>query len=200
MARAATDLLDGLPDALEQLRVAVERQQDTLEDFRNGVEPRFEQRLRLDALDLQLDLAQMCLRPDADVEQLPDPGEHGHPSIEVVDFDVDLVNLDDRDVGQDVRALLHDYVLPVHHRVIGELFALSLSAPRRAATVGFGPALVPRCLAVGVAFDAPRLRARPGPVVRGRGPARSGRPAAGARVRPAVRGGRALSRLGGRAL
>ena len=105
MACAASDLLERLPDALEQLRVAIERQQHTLEYLADVVEPRLEQRLRLDALDLQLDLAQVGLRADADVEQLPDLGEDGYARIEVIDLDVDLVHLDDRDVGQDVRAL-----------------------------------------------------------------------------------------------
>ena len=72
MARAASDLLDGLADTLEQLRVAVKRGIMRSRDLAYVVQPRFEQRLRLDALDLQLNLAQVNLRADADFEQLPD--------------------------------------------------------------------------------------------------------------------------------
>ncbi len=173
MARAASDLLDGLSDALQQLGVAIQREQHPLEDLADVVETRLEQRLRLDALDLQLDLAQVSLRADADVEQLPDLGEYGYPGIEVIDLDIDLVHLDDRDVGQDVRALLHIQVLRVDHRIVGELLPLALPA-RGAATIGAAAALVPGRLGGGVALDAPRLRSRPGPVVRGRRSAGSG--------------------------
>src|SRR5512139_2528041 len=187
MARAASDLLERLADALQQLGVAIQREQDALENLGDVLEPRLEQRLRLDALDLQLDLPQVSLRADADVEQLSDLGEYGYPGIEVIDLDIDLVHLDDRDVGQDVRALLHVHVLRVDHRVVGELLPLALSAVRSAAAVGFGPALVPRRDGVGIALDAPRLRSRPGSVVCFPRPARSGRPAPGARIRAALR-------------
>ena len=104
MARAASDLLDGLADTLEQLRVAVKREHYALEDLAYVVQPRFEQRLRLDALDLQLNLAQVNLRADADFEQLPDLREHSYPGIEVIDLDIDLVHLDNRNVCEDIRA------------------------------------------------------------------------------------------------
>jgi hypothetical protein len=135
MARTAADLLDGLPDALQQLGIAIQREKHAFEDLTDVVETRLEQCLRLDSLDLQLDLAQMSLRTDTYVEQLPDLGEHGDACIEVVDLDVDLVHLDDRDVGQDVGALLHFDVLRVHHRVVGELLLLALPAARGAAAV-----------------------------------------------------------------
>jgi hypothetical protein len=99
MARTASDFLDRLADALQQLRVPVEREQHAVEDLGDVIEPRLEQRLCLDALDLQLDLSQVSLRADADVEQLPDLGKYGYPGIEIIDLDVDLVHLDDRDVG-----------------------------------------------------------------------------------------------------
>ena len=128
MSRAASDLLDRLAHSLEQLRIAVQRQQHPLEDLGDVVQPRFEQRLGLDALDLQLDLAQVRLRAHAQVHQLPDLRENGDPRIQIVDLDVDLVDLDDGDVDQDVRALRH--VVRVDDRVVRELLALALAAPR----------------------------------------------------------------------
>jgi hypothetical protein len=88
----------------------------------------------------------VSLRADADVEQLPDPGEYGYAGIEVIDLDVDLVHLDNRDVGQDVRALLHIQFLRIDHRVVGELIPLAVSAARSTAPIGAGAALVPRRL------------------------------------------------------
>src|SRR4029453_11411041 len=205
VAGAATDLLDGLPDALEQLRVAIQRQQHALEDLCDVLEPRREQRLGLYALDLQLHLAQVSLSADADVEQLPDLGEYGHPGIEVIDLDVDLVHLDNRDVGQDVRALLRIQVLRIHDRVVGELLPLALSAARAAAAIGAALTLVPGRLGGGVALHAPRLRSRPGPVVgvpraARFGAGRSGSSASGAPARATLRRGGAAPRLRGRAL
>jgi hypothetical protein len=95
------------------------------------------------------------LHPDADVEQLPDLGEYCYPGIEVIDLDIDLVDLDDRDVCQDVRTLLVIQLLRIHDRIVRELLPLALPAARGAATVGAAPALVPGRLGVGIALDAP---------------------------------------------
>src|SRR5919109_4530962 len=169
MPRAASDLLDCLADALQQLRVAVEREQHALEDLADVVKPRLEQRLGLDAFDLQLNLAEAGMRADPELEKLADVSDRRNARLEVVDLDVDLVDLDDGNVDQDVRTFGH--VPRVENRVVGELLPLALSAPRGAATVGARPALVPRRLGGGVALDAPRLRAGSRPVVRGRRPA-----------------------------
>ena len=163
MARAASDLLDGLADTLEQLRVAVKREHYALEDLAYVVQPRFEQRLRLDALDLQLNLAQVNLRADADFEQLPDLREYSYPGIEVIDLDIDLVHLDNRNVCEDIRALLHVHILRVQHRIVGNS-SLALPAAGGAATVGAAAALVPGRTSVGIALDTPRFRSRPRPV------------------------------------
>src|SRR4051812_11099441 len=84
MARSASDFLQRLADALEKLRVAIQREEHALEDLADVVQPCLEQRLRLDSLDLQLHLAEVGVRADADVEQLPDLGENSHPGIEVI--------------------------------------------------------------------------------------------------------------------
>src|ERR1700754_2456719 len=58
VAGAFAHLLDGVADAFEQLGVAVKRGQHALEDQGDVVEPRLEQRLRFDPLDLQLHFAE----------------------------------------------------------------------------------------------------------------------------------------------
>jgi hypothetical protein len=165
MARAASNFLQRLADALQQLRVAIQREEYALQDLADIVEPCLEQHLRLDPLDLQLDLAEVGLHADADVEQLPDLGEHGDPGIEVIDLDIDLVHLHDRDVRQDIRSLLLVHFVRVYHRVVGELLALALLAARGAAAVGAAAALVPWRLCRRIALDTPRLRSRPGSIV-----------------------------------
>jgi hypothetical protein len=130
---AAADLLDRMPDALQQLWIPIQREQDSLEQLGHVVEPCLEQGLRLDAFDLQLDLAEMRMDPDLQVEELADLGQQRDPGVEVVDLDVDLVDLDDGDVEEDVGALRH--VARIEDRVVRELLTLSLLAARVAAAV-----------------------------------------------------------------
>ena len=61
-----------------------------------------QQRLCLDALDLELDLVELSLRTDAQLEALADLGDDGDLHVQVVDLDLDLVDLDDRDVDENV--------------------------------------------------------------------------------------------------
>jgi hypothetical protein len=154
MARAATDLLNGMADAFEQLRVAVERKQHALEDPADVVEPRLEKCLRFHSFDLQLDLTKVGVRADLQVEKLPDLGHEGDLDVQVIDLDVDLVDLDDRDVDQDVRPLGH--VARIEDGVVGILLSLALAAARLAAAVGAVLARIPRCLGRAIPLDSPR--------------------------------------------
>ena len=58
---ARADLLERLPDALEHLRVTIERGQHAVDDRCDVVKTRAQQRLSLDALDLQLHLPELAV-------------------------------------------------------------------------------------------------------------------------------------------
>jgi len=120
------DLLHGVAHPFEKLGIAVEREKYALEDLRDVVETGLEQRLRLDSLDLQLDLSEVSMGADFEVQQLSDLGEKGDAHVEVIDLDVDLVDLDDGNVDEHVGAL--GSILWVKHGVVRELLALALAA------------------------------------------------------------------------
>ena len=69
-AGALADRFEGVGDALQHLRVAVERGQDAVDDRGDVVEPRPQQRLGFDALDVELDLAQLGMDADAQLDQV----------------------------------------------------------------------------------------------------------------------------------
>ncbi len=123
-AGAAADLLDRVADALQELRVAIQRGEYSPEDHRDVVEPRLEQRLRLDALDVQLDLAEPRRDAHVELDQVLQLGANGDRRPEVLDLDVDFVHLDDRDVEHDVGPLVN--VIRIDDLVIGIVLALLL--------------------------------------------------------------------------
>ncbi|GAA4232403.1 hypothetical protein GCM10022254_32150 [Actinomadura meridiana] len=128
-ARAATDVLDGAPgapadlahggsgpgadvagrrldaasDVLEDLRVAVQRRQDAVDDDGHVVQPDVQPRLCLHALDLQLDLAEGHVRADAQPEHVEDLGDERDVRFQVLDLKGDLVDLEQWHVKVDVR-------------------------------------------------------------------------------------------------
>ena len=61
-----------------------------------------QQSLRLDPLDVELDLPELGVDPDAQLHQVEHLRVQRHPRVEVVELEVDLVDVDDRDVEQDV--------------------------------------------------------------------------------------------------
>ena len=105
VAGSATDVFDGTPDALQQLRIAVERGGDAGENRSDVVEPRLQQRLRLHSLDLQLHLVEPRLDADTELNQVLHLRQHGDLGVKVLDLEVDLVHLHNRDVDHDIRAL-----------------------------------------------------------------------------------------------
>ena len=70
LAGPCADLFERLPDALEQLRIAIERGQHAVDDRGDVVETRSQQRLSLDALDVQLDLPELDVNADAQLDQV----------------------------------------------------------------------------------------------------------------------------------
>jgi hypothetical protein len=70
LADAADGVVDGLDEALEDLGVAIERRQRAVEDVVQVLQPNLQQRLRLHAADVHLDLVQMDVHASDDLEQV----------------------------------------------------------------------------------------------------------------------------------
>ncbi len=100
-----TRVLDGPSDSAQDLRVSIKRHGDAIDDRVHGVKARIQKRLRLDAVDLELDLVEVCHRADADLGQPAHLRDHGDLSGQVLDFDLDLVDLDHRDVDDHIGSL-----------------------------------------------------------------------------------------------
>jgi hypothetical protein len=105
VAGAGAHIPHGTPDARQQLRVPVKRQRNAVQNRADVVQPGLQQSLCLDALDLELDLAEPDIGPDADLHHLADGRHDGYLRLQVLELEVDLVDLDDRDVDQDVWAV-----------------------------------------------------------------------------------------------
>src|SRR4051812_42743439 len=116
---AATDIAERLADALEQLGVAVQRGQHAREDPRHVVQASLEQRLRLDALDLELHLAEPDCGADVELDEAPGLGQHGEVRSQVIELELDLVDVDDRRVDVDVDRLFD--LLRIDRREVRQL-------------------------------------------------------------------------------
>jgi hypothetical protein len=119
ITRAFANVFNGVTDPFKQLGVAVERGQHALEDQSDIVEPGLQERLRLDTLDLQLHFAEADIGADSDFDQIAHFRHDCHLRSQVVDLDVDLVDLDDWDVEEDIRAI--GKLVRIDDRVVGEL-------------------------------------------------------------------------------
>src|SRR5215203_194553 len=96
---------------LDDLGVAVYGRENPVEDGGQVVQPGFQERLRFDALYDQLDPAQVYICPDGELDQVEHLGVHRELRPQVVEFEVDLVDLDHGYVEQHVGDLA------VHHGV-----------------------------------------------------------------------------------
>ncbi|WP_176662519.1 hypothetical protein [Saccharomonospora azurea] len=91
----------------DDLRVAVDRRQDAVDDLGDPVEPHPELGLGLNATDRQRHPAQRHVGPHVQLQQIKDVGMQGHVSPQVLDVEVDLVDGQLRDVEEHVgRGLL----------------------------------------------------------------------------------------------
>ena len=121
---SATDVAEGLADALEQLRIAVERGEHAREDLGDVVQAGLQQRLRLHPLDVELDLAEPRRGPGMDLDEVPGLGEHGEMDPQVIQLELDLVDLDDRRVDVDVDRLVD--LLGIDDRVVRQVLVGAL--------------------------------------------------------------------------
>ncbi|MGN6187489.1 MAG: hypothetical protein ACTHOE_01210 [Conexibacter sp.] len=102
LARAGTDLLKRASDALKQRRVAIEGGQYAIDDRGDVIEASAKERLRFDPSDAQLGLAELGVNADAQLDEIEHLGMHRDARLDVVQLEVDLVDLDDRDVDENV--------------------------------------------------------------------------------------------------
>jgi hypothetical protein len=105
--RAGADFVERGPEArgeaLEDLRVAVHGGHHPLDDRREVLEPDLEERLGVDAVDLQADTAQGRIDADVELHEIQDLGGERHARLQLVDVQFDLVDVEPGDVEQDVR-------------------------------------------------------------------------------------------------
>jgi hypothetical protein len=90
-------------ERFEDLWVAVDSGEHPADDRGNPIEPYLEHRLRLDALDVQHDLAESNIRSDVEPEQVQHVRFQRHPRPQVINLEVDLLDLELRHVEQHVR-------------------------------------------------------------------------------------------------
>src|SRR5215204_6492405 len=125
---SATDVAQGLADALEQLRVPVKRGEDATEELRDVAKAGLEQRLRLDTLDLQLYLPEPDSGAGAYLDEVPGLREHGEVGPQIVHLELDLVHVDDGSVDVDVDRLVD--LVWIDDRIVGQLLLGALGARR----------------------------------------------------------------------
>jgi hypothetical protein len=162
-ARSFGDRFQRVRDLLQDVRVTVERGQDPVDDRRDMVEPRPQQGLGFDAVDVEFDLPQLGMDADAEPDQVQHLGVERDPGHEVVELEMDLVDLDHRDVNDDVRfvgiadfARVDDGVVLIHALRHGLAGTLVPSLPVRASFLLRGRAFV----AAPAAFALTLLRHR----------------------------------------
>jgi hypothetical protein len=99
---ASSDVFDRASEALDELRIAVDGGENSIHDRRDAIQPDFQQGLRLDPFDVDSKLAEVDVNPRVEFDQVEDLCLQGDAGVEVVDLEVDRVDLDDRDVEENV--------------------------------------------------------------------------------------------------
>ncbi len=102
---ASADVLDRLTEAMDQLGIAVDRGHHSIDDRRHVVEANLEQRLCLDPLDVDLELAEADVDSDVEADEVEHLRLERDVRFELRKLEVDLVDLEHRDVEQHVRVL-----------------------------------------------------------------------------------------------
>jgi hypothetical protein len=129
VVRAATDVPQRLADGFQQVRVAIQRGEHARKDRRHVVQASLEQRLGLDALDLELDLAESDSGAHVELDEAPGLGQHGEVRCEVVELELDLVDVDHRRIDVDVDRLFN--VLRIDRRVVRQVLRRPVGVGRR---------------------------------------------------------------------
>ena len=102
------------------------------------VQPNLEQRLRLDSLDVHADAPELDRHADVQLHEVQHLRFERDMRLQVLELEVDLVDLDDRDVEQDIRVI--PLFLVLGERVVGVLAlryrALAFDVLREAVLLG----------------------------------------------------------------
>jgi len=115
LSGAPADVFNRPPEAFHELRIAVDGCEDAVDDRRDMVEPDFQQRLRLDPLDVDSQLAEVYVDPGVEFDQVQDLRFQRNPGVEVVELEMDRVDLDHGNVEKDVG--IAAWVLHVRERI-----------------------------------------------------------------------------------
>src|SRR5829696_1872271 len=102
LTRALAHFGDCPTEALQQLRVAIERRHQPIDDGRDVVKPRLEDDFGMDALHVELDAAEVDVDTDVQLDQVEHPGLERHVRVEIVHLEVDQVHLQLGHIEQDV--------------------------------------------------------------------------------------------------
>ena len=87
------------------LELLIERRQRAVEDVVEVLEADFELRLRVDALDVDLDFSEVDMDTGDDLEEIRQLGAKREVCFQLFDVDVDLVDMHLVDVDEDVRVV-----------------------------------------------------------------------------------------------
>ena len=139
-AGALADLGDGPAESLHQLGVAVEARHQAVDDRRDVIEPRLEDQLRLDALDVELDPAEVHVDAHVELDEVEHLRLERDVRVEVVELEVDRVDPQLRHVEQDVRRPGRVLLLALHVAPVLAVGVVGLAARllRRAQSAPFG--------------------------------------------------------------
>jgi len=96
------DVFDRPAQAFDELRVAVDGGEDAVDDRRDAVEPDFQQGLRLNAFDVDSELAEVSVDSRVEFDQVQDLRLQRNPGVEVVELEVDRVDLDHGNVQENI--------------------------------------------------------------------------------------------------
>ena len=122
---STADVFNRLADAFEKFRIAVEGGQHPGENRRDIVQAGLEQRLGLDALNIQLNLAEPGGYAHVELDQVLQLRSKRDRSAQVINLDVDLVDLDDGHHEHHIRSLVD--LLWIEDVVVGVLLLLALA-------------------------------------------------------------------------
>jgi hypothetical protein len=113
LADAPDRVVDGLDEALENFRIAVEGGQRPIEDVVEVLKSHLQLGFGLYTLDVHLDLAEGDVHTCDDLEQVRELCTQRQMRLELLDVDVDLVDFDLPDVDVDVRVVTRFTALEV---------------------------------------------------------------------------------------
>ena len=135
---AANSVVNGLDEALEDLGVAIESREGTVEDVVEVLEAHLQQSLGLDATDVHLHLAETDVHASDDLKQVRKLCPQRQMRLEVFDVHVHLVDLDLANVDEDIRLMRR---LPPLELVAAELVALARETAFRLSPLDRAPLL-----------------------------------------------------------